>query len=131
MEYEEERILELLGIKLLWFDSLGAKCSSISVSTSIGLVVIDPGAAEMQPSYPLPNDEKLRLRKRAIEIIEKEVLRSIAIIVTHYHYDHHVLPRDRDLSNKSLFQQRKLILKNPNCYKMKVSGIEQGCFYRR
>ncbi len=108
--------LEELGIELLWFDSLGAKCSSIAIATSRGLVVIDPGVAEMQPSYPLPAHEKQRLRAEALNRIENYVSRASILIVTHYHYDHHVLPSDPMLSNKKLFQGKTLYLKNPNTY---------------
>ncbi len=108
--------LEELGIELLWFDSLGAKCSSIAITTSHGLVVIDPGVAEMQPSYPLPAHEKQRLRAKALSRIESCVSRANIVIVTHYHYDHHVLPSDPMLSNKRLFQGKALYLKNPNTY---------------
>ncbi|HIP56967.1 MAG TPA: MBL fold metallo-hydrolase, partial [Ignisphaera aggregans] len=105
-----------LGIDLIWFDSLGAKCSSIAITTSRGIVVIDPGVAEMQPSYPLPHHEKLRLREEALHKIESYVLKASIVIVTHYHYDHHVLPSDPMLWNKRLFQSKTLHLKNPNMY---------------
>uniref|UniRef100_A0A7C2ZUW4 MBL fold metallo-hydrolase n=1 Tax=Ignisphaera aggregans TaxID=334771 RepID=A0A7C2ZUW4_9CREN len=108
--------LEKLGIEIIWFDSLGAKSSSISITTSRGLVVVDPGAAKMQPSYPLPLQEKLRIRSQAVEEIMYRVEKSTAIIVTHYHYDHHVLPSDRDVKNPRLFLGKLWILKNPNMY---------------
>jgi len=108
--------LSSLGIDLIWFDSLGAKCSSIAITTSYGIVVIDPGVAEMQPSYPLPHHEKLRLREEALHKIESYVLKASIVIVTHYHYDHHVLPSDPMLRNKRLFQSKTLYLKNPNMY---------------
>ncbi|MCD6428482.1 MAG: MBL fold metallo-hydrolase [Desulfurococcales archaeon] len=110
------RILEGLGIKLLWFDSLGAKCASIAVETSAGIVIIDPGAAEMQPSYPLPLTEKFKLRRKAIKVIEKHLKSAAAIVITHYHYDHHFLPTDADIDDERLLLKKLLILKNPNKY---------------
>ncbi|GEM_PF-4365694 len=50
-------------VELLWFDSLGAKSSSLRLRGRGCDVVVDPGAA-MQPSYPLPKDEKVRLKER-------------------------------------------------------------------
>lgn len=109
-------ILDDAGVKLIWFDSLGAKSSCIEVVSSSGSVVIDPGAAIMQPSYPLSFEEKLELREAAINAIEDRVINAKAIIITHYHYDHHVLPTDIDLSTSKLYEGKLLILKNPNMY---------------
>jgi len=112
------RILKDLGIILLWFDSLGAKSASIYLETSMGGLVIDPGAASMQPSYPLSSGEKRNLRRKAINKIEEYCWKSKIMIITHYHYDHHVLPNDIDLRNpKAMYLKGKLlILKNPNMY---------------
>ena len=87
-------LLEDLGIRLLWLDSMGAKSFSISVETSDGKVVIDPGAAAMQPSYPLPPEKKWELRRKALRTIESELVDAVAVIITHYHYDHHFPPGD-------------------------------------
>ncbi len=108
--------LERTGIKLLWFDSLGAKCASIAIESSVGTIVVDPGAAEMQPSYPLPLTDKFELRRKAIKLIEKYLSSAIAVIVTHYHYDHHFLPTDADLDDEHVLLGKLLILKNPNKY---------------
>ncbi|RLF22968.1 MAG: MBL fold metallo-hydrolase [Thermoprotei archaeon] len=112
------RILEGLGVRLIWFDSLGAKSSSIAIETSEGVLVIDPGVAAMQPSYPLSVEEKIRLREQALKLIETWCRRASAIIVTHYHYDHHVPPHDPSLENaRAMWLNSKLlILKNPNTY---------------
>ena len=111
-------ILEKIGLRVIWFDSLGAKSACVVVETSSGVVVIDPGAAEMQPSYPLSTEEKFRLRREAIGVIEKWCWIAKVIIVTHYHYDHHVLPSDHVVINgRSMWLRGKLlILKNPNYY---------------
>ena len=111
-------IFKDLGIEFIWFDSLGAKCASIAINSSYGVIVIDPGVAEMQPSYPLSEQEKYKLRKEALKKIENYCKKAKVIIITHYHYDHHVLPDDKDLSNGKEFylNGKLLILKNPNCY---------------
>ncbi len=115
---EVVELLSKTGLKLVWFDSLGAKSSCISISHCGCKLVIDPGAAAMQPSYPLPSSEKARLREKALEAIERECLSARYIIVTHYHYDHHVLPSDPTLKNPvgMWVRGKKLILKNPNKY---------------
>lgn len=111
-------LLERAGVELLWFDSMGAKCFSIAVKTREGVILIDPGAAEMQPSYPLPLEEKLRLRRECIKVLESWARRAHTIIVTHYHYDHHVLPSDSDVEDSKSYwlNARNIVLKNPNKY---------------
>ncbi len=110
-------LLESLGIELVWFDSLGAKCACIAVGSEMGKLVIDPGAAEMQPSYPLSSEMKRVLRKRAIERIEYVSRDAKIVIITHYHYDHHVLPTDNDLTSwRNLYAGKMLYIKNPNKY---------------
>ena len=108
--------LEKLGVRLLWFDSLGAKCAAVAVESSAGTILVDPGAAEMQPSYPLSLTEKFELRRRAIKLIEKYLKSAIAAVITHYHYDHHFLPSDPDLDDKRVLLGKILIIKNPNKY---------------
>jgi len=103
---------------LVWFDSLGAKASCFFISISSIGILIDPGAAAMQPSYPLPREEKLRLKVEAAGRIESFSRKADVIIVTHYHYDHHFLPSNPILKDpKSLYLGGKLlVLKNPNMY---------------
>ncbi len=113
---DPKAVLEELGIELVWFDSMGAK--SACVTACRGLVVIDPGSAEMQPSYPLPSSEKRALRRKAMERIGEACKKARVIIVTHYHYDHHALPSDGDVDDpRAWFLGGKLLLlKNPNTY---------------
>jgi predicted metallo-beta-lactamase superfamily hydrolase len=107
-------ILEKAKLSILWFDSLGAKSASIMV----GPVLIDPGAAAMQPSYPLSDEEKRDLRRRAIARIAEAARSAKAIVVTHYHYDHHVRVNDPDLQGLSIpyLHPKLIVLKNPNTY---------------
>ena len=106
-------ILCRVGVDLVWFDSLGAKSAAIRVHG----VLVDPGAAAMQPSYPLPGEEKQRLRSEAVKAIEARAAKANMLIITHYHYDHHLLPSDPSLSNPATLYCRKTILaKNPNMY---------------
>jgi len=110
-------LLDEYGVKLLWFDSMGAKSSSLAISTPKGLIVIDPGAAAMQPSYPLSNQEKLALRAEAIRKIEEYVARAFAVVITHYHYDHHVRVGDPHLRvSPNPYSGKLIIMKNPNTY---------------
>ena len=109
-------LLDQAGILLVWFDSFGAKSSCIAVDTGNGYILIDPGAAAMQPSYPLPSDEKRLLRRKAVEKIIKVSKNTNIIIITHYHYDHHLRPTDKDLSGYGLYDDKTIYIKNPNEY---------------
>jgi len=95
---------------------MGAKSSSFAIKTSKGYIVIDPGAAAMQPSYPLPSMKKRELRKIAIKKIAEYVRLSNLVIITHYHYDHHFLPTDKDVNDPLILCGKKLCIKNPNKY---------------
>jgi len=110
-------LLKEYGVELLWFDSMGAKSSSVAVNTSEGLFVVDPGAAAMQPSYPLDDSRKVTLRMEAVRRIEEYVARASAVIITHYHYDHHLRVGDPHLRlSPNPYSGKLLIMKDPNTY---------------
>ncbi len=104
------------GIYIIWFDSMGAKSSSVAIDTGDGLLLIDPGAAAMQPSYPLDPDTKRLLRQKAVDKIMEYASKSKIIIITHYHYDHHILPNDPGLKGNNIYAGKALYMKNPNKY---------------
>ena len=108
-------VLERAGVEIVWFDSMGAKSASILVG---GSLLVDPGAAAMQPSYPLPGEEKRRLRREAVNKIVEAASRAKAIIITHYHYDHHLRVNDPDLPEPGYIylKPRLIVAKNPNTY---------------
>ena len=99
---------------LIWFDSLGAKCSSIFVRTPDITMLIDPGAAEMQPGYPLSAKEKECLKLKALEKISEYSTKAEIVFISHYHYDHHTL-MSKIPKNLNVFYKDKVIwVKNPN-----------------
>ena len=101
-----------IRVHLIWFDSLGAKSSCILVETPDVKVLIDPGVAEMQPSYPLPDDEKFRLMDEAFTAIKAASAYADLVVITHYHYDHHTLPSEAP----GLYHGKLLLVKNPNIW---------------
>ena len=114
-EFRDRDIITLGSIKvrLLFFDSLGAKCSSVLVETPDVSILIDPGAAGLQPSFPLPREEKIRLREEAFKRIRHYGRFSDIVVITHYHYDHHVHP-SRIGEMACLFRGKTLLVKDPN-----------------
>lgn len=99
-----------LKVYPIWFDSMGAKASSVFIETPDTKILVDPGAAQMQPSYPLSSREKKRLRREALSQIKKFAKRADTIFISHYHYDHYTLPKEAS----SLYRAKKLWIKDPN-----------------
>ena len=113
---EPRRLLEELGVEVVWADSLGAKSLALSVGRPGCKVLVDPGAAAMHPSYPLGAEEKRRLRREALRAIASRVAEARLVVVTHYHYDHYVRPWDPDYPGPSPYEGRLVVAKNPNAF---------------
>ena len=94
----------------VWFDSLGAKSSCVLVKTPDVSILIDPGIAAMQPSFPASRARKMLWKERGARAIRKASKLAKVVIITHYHYDH-FFPRDMQL-----YRGKILLAKNPNCY---------------
>lgn len=103
-------IIGNIKVYLLWFDSMGAKSSSILIETPDVKILVDPGAAEMQPSYPLPPEDKKELRQKALKVIKEAAQEADIIFISHYHYDHHTLPSELS----EIYEGKKLWIKDPN-----------------
>lgn len=101
-----------LKVYLIWFDSMGAKSSCILIKTPEIKILIDPGVAAMQPGYPLPDEEKSKLRNTALECIREASKEADTIFISHYHYDHHTLPREAG----KIYEGKTLWIKNPNIW---------------
>ena len=91
----------------IWFDSLGAKSSCTLVRTPDTTILIDPGCAVLQPRYPLPEEEKLKLLEEALKAIVQAAAQAEHIVITHYHHDHY-------LPFPELYSGKKLWIKDPN-----------------
>jgi len=93
----------------IWSDSLGAKSFCTMVRTSDVTVLIDPGVAVMQPSFPATPIQKQRWRDSALREIKAAAQIADIVIITHYHYDHFI-------PDPSLYKGKLLLAKNPNRY---------------
>ena len=96
--------------KPVWFDSMGAKSSCTLVKTPDVRVLIDPGVAEMQPSFPASPEQKKDWAIEAYDSILKASKEAGIITISHYHYDHFV---DFD---PELYKNKLILAKNPNQY---------------
>lgn len=94
----------------IWFDSLGAKSTCTFVETPDVKVLIDPGAAVMQPSFPASDAKKIYWWLQAERAIKLASKHADIIIISHYHYDHFT---DFD---PALYKNKLILAKNPNEY---------------
>ena len=99
-----------LQFSLIWFDSLGAKSTCTLVETPDTKILIDPGAAIMQPSFPASIEKKTYWLEKARKAIKKASKKAEVIIISHYHYDHFT-----DF-NKTIYNGKLVLAKNPNEY---------------
>ncbi|MHC1611018.1 MAG: MBL fold metallo-hydrolase [Candidatus Methanospirareceae archaeon] len=112
-----------IEIKPIWFDSLGAKSSCTLVKTPDIKILIDPGIAAMQPSFPASAAKKrewCEMGRRAVKRASKEV---DIIIISHYHYDH-FFPTDL-----SIYRDKLVFAKNPNEYINDSQRARAASFY--
>ncbi len=77
-----------MELRPVWFDSLGAKSMCVLVRTPDLSLLIDPGAAIMQPGYPAPDELKLYYLALAQLALQRAAQEATHIAITHYHYDH-------------------------------------------
>ncbi|RLJ07661.1 MAG: MBL fold metallo-hydrolase, partial [Candidatus Aenigmatarchaeota archaeon] len=95
-----------MNFELVWFDSLGAK-SSCCLLESGKTLVIDPGIAVMQPSFPASLAKKLYWLAQGKRAVLAALKRADAVIISHYHYDHFI-------PDPGLYRGKLLIAKDPN-----------------
>jgi len=103
-----------IKVHLIWFDSLGAKSSSIFVETPDIKLLVDPGAAAMQPTYPLSPEEKEKLKLKALQKISQYSEKARIIFISHYHNDHHTLASKIPEGFNYFYKNKIIWLKNPN-----------------
>ncbi len=101
-----------IKVRPVWFDSYGAKSSSIFIETPDVSVLCDPGCAGMQPGYPMAERYRALFRKKALETIIEFSKKADIVIITHYHYDHHVKPQEASI----IYEDKKILMKNPNVF---------------
>ena len=102
--------MKYIEFELVWFDSLGAKSACTLVETPDASILIDPGAAEMQPGFPAPKELKRRWLREARSAILEASRKADIIVISHYHYDHFT---DFD---RRLYEGKTILAKDPNKY---------------
>ena len=103
-----------LGFEALWYDSLGAKSSSVLVETPDVSILIDPGASAMQKGFPMSRLRKAYYRLRALGRISGAAQKARIVVVSHYHYDHYCRLNLRLADCAGMYRGKLVIVKNPN-----------------
>lgn len=99
-----------LTFQPIWFDSMGAKSACTLVNTPDITLLIDPGIAVMQPSFPASISKKILLMEKGKAAIKKASEKADAVVISHYHYDH-FFPDDMEI-----YKGKTVFTKNPNEY---------------
>ncbi|WP_129596819.1 MBL fold metallo-hydrolase [Methanohalophilus profundi] len=99
-----------LEFRLVSFDSMGAKSSCIFVKTPDTSILIDPGAAILQKSFPLSDSQKQFYLLSAIHKIKEEMKEAEHIIISHYHFDHYMVDED----SCKTYLNSNMWIKDPN-----------------
>lgn len=106
------------------FDSFGVRSMATLVILKHMKIFIDPGVALGPVRYGLrPSKEEFK----ALEICRKNIMKFCKkcdiIIVTHYHYDHHPFPDDKEMYK--CFYNKKLLIKDV-FHDINLSGKKRG-----
>lgn len=107
----------------VWFDSLGAKSSCTLVKTPDVSILIDPGVAAMQPSFPASPSEKRLWVQQARMAIRKASENCRVVVLSHYHHDHYT-----DFE-RELYEGKLILAKNPNEYINDTQRMRAYRFY--
>jgi predicted metallo-beta-lactamase superfamily hydrolase len=105
-----------MQLKYVAFDSMGVKSSCFMVETRSNKILVDPGIASEVDSYPLSASERAVLADKYEKDIRNACRQADVIIITHYHYDHHI-------PDKSLYTGKTLLVKHPTEH---INKSQQG-----
>jgi predicted metallo-beta-lactamase superfamily hydrolase len=98
-----------MKLKYIAFDSLGVKSSCFMLESGGRgghKILFDPGIAGEVDSFPLSWTERASLVRKYEKDIRKACKASDVIVITHYHYDHHI-------PEKNLYRGKTLLVKDP------------------
>ncbi len=112
---------ESMEVEYVAFDSFGVKSSCVKVYLDDLTLVIDPGIAEEVDSFPLPWEERLELTREYEEKIAEACREAEIIVISHYHYDHH-------LPYPEWYRGKVLLIKDPK-KKINRSQFERAEYF--
>jgi predicted metallo-beta-lactamase superfamily hydrolase len=101
-----------INVHPIWADSLGAKSFATMVETPDLRILIDPGASEMQPSFPFTERQRKKVHQKALMLLRQAARTADHIVISHYHFDHYVHPSE----GKKMYTGKQIWVKNPNLW---------------
>lgn len=107
-KWKKNNVLDWLDVKTEWvaFDSFGVKSDCFTIETKDCKICVDPGVARETGSFPFSREERSRLRDHYETKIRKACSESNVVILTHYHYDHHI-------PDPEMYEGKTLLIKDP------------------
>lgn len=98
-----------MEVRYIAFDSFGVKSSCFLVETHDIRVCVDPGVAAEVDSFPLPKSVRSFLRSEYRDRIIEVCMEADVLVITHYHYDHHIPIKD-------VYERKIVLIKDPYNY---------------
>ncbi len=95
-----------MEFSLLAFDSFGVKSSCVQVEAQGMKILIDPGVAFEAGSFPWSLTKRLAAEARYSAVLRRAIKQSDVIVISHYHYDHHI-------PEPGLYKGKTLLVKDP------------------
>ncbi|MCD6477787.1 MAG: MBL fold metallo-hydrolase [Candidatus Aenigmarchaeota archaeon] len=113
------------------FDSFGVRSMSTLVMTKDANVYIDPGVALGPTRYGLPPTDA---EYKALEFSRENIMKlcrdfADVVVVTHYHYDHHPFPDDREMYEACF--SGKLVFAKDRMNNINLSGKNRGRIFEK
>lgn len=110
-----------MEIKFIAFDSFGVKSSCVYVETD-HRIIIDPGTAFEASSFPLSLATRLAYDAKYEMKVRRYLRKAEIVIVSHYHYDHHI-------PSRRIYRKKILLLKDPSKH-INKSQMERAEIFR-
>ncbi|MEM2998288.1 MAG: MBL fold metallo-hydrolase [Thermoproteota archaeon] len=98
-----------MDVEYVAFDSFGVKSMCTLFEAGGWRILVDPGVAYEVDSFPMPLMERLNLARHYKKVIESAAKTADILVITHYHYDHHICER-----NRRLYGGKTILLKDPH-----------------
>lgn len=95
-----------MKVEFIAFDSFGIKSMCTQIKTKNISILIDPGIAVETDSFPLPLTKRLFLKAKYKRKIKNRCKNSDIVIITHYHWDHHI-------PEGNMYKGKTLLIKDP------------------
>ena len=110
------------------YDSFGVRSMATLIFLRKNSIFIDPGVALAPKRYGLPpTKEEIEAEKICRSKIMEICKKCKYVVVTHYHYDHHPYPEDREMYENCF--KGKIVFCKHNKENINFSGKKRGAIF--